>query len=271
MLSLLFRFRRLLSLLLCIFVSLWLKNSDLKERMRIAHGVQVTVLSPVQFVVTKVTALGNILRENRNLREENVRLRTENDMLREAKKDNEGFRQMLDYKASSTFSLISTEVVAARRDLLAQNLIINSGTLRGVKKDMPLIALQGVIGKVIEAYPFHSNIQLVSDPSSHTGILFPRTGVTGILECKNGYTPIVNVFIHNKIQPGDSVITSGLGGIFPKGLYVGKVRRVIPGDDMFNQAEIELNNGLDNVSHAFLLNIHTQWAPFSAPDSAVKK
>jgi rod shape-determining protein MreC len=250
MLSLLFRFRRFLSLVLCVFVSVWLKNSDLNQRMGVAHGIQVTILSPVQFIVSKANALGNVLRENRGLREENVRLRAENDILNEAKKENREFRRMLEYKEAST---------------------VNTGSMRGVRKDMPVITLDGVAGKIIEVYPFHSNVQLINDPSSRTGVLFTRLNVPGILECRNGYTPIINVFSHHPVQPGDSVITSGLGGIFPKGLYIGKVLRVTPGDDMFNSAEIDLHGGLDNVSHAFIMNLATQWKPFNAADTAVRK
>ena len=271
MLALIFRFRGFLSLLLCVFLSVWLKGSDLNRRARVAHGIQVTILSPVQYIVNKTNSLGNVVRENRSLREENVRLRAENDILKEAKKENERFRKMLNYQEVSGFTLIPTEVIAARRDLLSQNLIINSGTSSGVKKDMPLIAQEGVAGKVLEAYPFHANVQLINDPSARTGAHFARLNVPGILECKNGRIPIINVFTHNDVQVGDSVITSGLGGIFPKGLYLGRVSRVVPGDNLYKQAEIDLHDGLDNIEHAFIMNIPTQWKPFSPSDTAVKK
>jgi rod shape-determining protein MreC len=270
MLALLFRFRRILSLLLCVFVAVWLKNSDINRRMGIAHGIQVTVLAPIQFLVSRLNTLGHVMHENRKLREQNVRLRVENDLLKEVKKENEDLRKMLGYKETSSFSLIPTEVTASRRDMLSQNLIVSAGTFKRVRKDMPVITLDGVIGKVIEAYLFQSNVQLISDPSSYTGALFARIGVPGILECKNGYQPVIRVFVHYDVRAGDTVVTSGLGGIFPKGLFIGIVSHVAPGDDLYKIAEIKLHQGLDNIEHVFIMDLKTQWRAFPAPDSARK-
>jgi len=267
MLALIFHFRKILSLLLTVLLSLWLFNRGPDERFRIARGLQATLLSPAQYVINKLNNVRDLLRENEELRTSLMVARTENDLLREMRQENGRLRAMLDYRAQSVFSLIAAEVIAHRSDFLSKNLMITAGSAKGVKKDMPVIGITGVLGKVIESYPFHSNVQLINDPYARTGVLFSRINVPAVLEYLNDVTPAVRLPAHHKIEAGDTVRTSGLGGIYPKGLTVGRVRRVVPENDQYNLIHVELHPGLTHVEHVFVLNISSRWQAF---EEAVK-
>ncbi|OGJ85634.1 MAG: rod shape-determining protein MreC [Candidatus Raymondbacteria bacterium RifOxyA12_full_50_37] len=261
MLSLIVHYRKFLSLVLTVLVSLWLSARDIHERYAIARGLQVTVLAPVQAVISKFSHIKNIIRMNRVLLEENARLKAENGMLNEAKRENMTLRKTVGYREQSPFILVPAPVVVQNQTAFGGNIIIAAGSLDSVKKDMPVISLQGVIGKILEVYPFTANVQLITDPFCRTGITFSRTNSPGILDCSSG-APLINTPAHSDILPGDTVVTSGMGGIYPKGLPVGVVASVRPVDNLFKTAEIRLHPGLDNIEHIFVMNIRTQWKPF---------
>ncbi|MFH0919037.1 MAG: rod shape-determining protein MreC [Fibrobacterota bacterium] len=263
MLALILRFRLFLSFALTLFISLWLINMEPGGRFAVARALQVTLLSPAQFLVNKINRFHNIFGENRRLLALDTRLTAENGILRETARENQQLRNLIGYRATSPFALIAAEVIASKRDILSRNLVVGAGTRDGARKDMPVIVLEGVVGKVIEAYPFHANVQLISDPFARTGALFSRINVPGILECRDGNIPTIQVYLHHNIQPGDSVVTSGLGGLYPKGLYIGRVSRVLPGDELFKTAEITLHSGFDNIANTFIMNMPTNWKPFT--------
>jgi rod shape-determining protein MreC len=264
MLALLFRFRLFLSLALTVFISLWLINLEASSRFATARALQVTVLAPVQFLINKVNRYQDLFRENRRLLTLNTRLAAQNSILAETAKENRQLRSLIGYRETSPFQLIAAEVIASKRDILSRNLVVAAGLRDGVRKDMPVIVLEGVVGKVIEAYPFQSNVQLINDPFARTGALFSRLNVPGILECKDGNTPSVQVYLHHDIRVGDTVVTSGLGGLYPKGLYIGCVSRILPGDELFKIAEITFHTGFDNIENTFVINLKTDWKPFTA-------
>jgi len=128
---------------------------------------------------------------------------------------------------------------------------------------MAVMVLSGVIGKVLEVFPFHSNVQLISDPLSRTGVFFQRINVPAILEYRNDIQPLVHLPLHHAVEIGDTVRTSGLGGIYPKGLFVGRVVRITPENDLYKLVEIELHRGVYNVENVFVLNLTPQWQAFS--------
>jgi len=233
-------------------------------RFALARTLQVTVLAPAQFLINKVNRIQNVFRENRRLLTLNTQLAADNNLLREIARENQRLRDLIGFRETSPYPLIPAEVIASKRDILSRNLLVAAGRQDGVRKDMPVIVLEGVAGKVIEAYPFHSNVQLISDPFARTGALFSRLNVPGVLECRDGHTPGIQVYLHHDVRPGDTVVTSGLGGLYPKGLYIGLVTRITPFDELFKTAEISFHSGFNNIENTFIMNIKTDWKPFSA-------
>lgn len=110
-------------------------------------------------------------------------------------------------------------------------IIIDRGTQDGVNKDMAVVTEKGLVGTVVEASPNSSKVQLLLDPRSAVGTLVqrPESRVAGIVE-GNPSDPMmprmINIPRNADVVEGDTIVTSGFGGIYPKGLIVGTVSDV---------------------------------------------
>ena len=111
-------------------------------------------------------------------------------------------------------------------------IVINRGSEQGITKDMPVVTPQGLVGNVIQVFGNTAKVQLILDPRSAVGSLVQRTeSRTAAIVEGSGTTPLsprmVNLARDADIIKGDKVITSGWGGIYPKGLVVGEVTAVV--------------------------------------------
>lgn len=140
---------------------------------------------------------------------------------------------MLDYKKSAPqFDFVTAAVVARDPGTWTNIIVINRGTAQGIAKDMPVVTSQGLVGNVVQAYSSTAKVQLILDPRSAVGALVqrPESRVAAIVE-GNGARPLsprmVNLARDADVIKGDQVITSGFGGIYPKGLMLGEVVDVV--------------------------------------------
>jgi rod shape-determining protein MreC len=258
--SLFFRFHGAFLLLLTSLLSIALLQARPERKQSLALGLQVTVLAPAQYLLHKITSLKSLSRENHRLKEENIRLSLAAAGLKEAGAENVRLRNMLGFTAPAALPLIPAEVVGHNPGPGLTTLIINAGSLRGVQADMPVVTSTGLVGKVIKSYTFSALVQLLVDPNSRTGVRFSRLREPGILRCDDGDRPLIQVAAYVDIEPGDTVVTSGLSGIFPKGLPVGLVKQMFlaPGS-IFKQAEIRLFSYPRTVEEVFVLQNTPSW------------
>ena len=203
-----------------------------------------TVLAPVQSIVSSVgfnfrkasLSTGELMtayRDNQTLRAENEEIRQNNLNVTEIAAENSRLRAMLDYKkVANQFDLVTATVVG--RDLGTWNstIIINRGSADGITKDMPVVTPQGLVGSVVNVYTKVAKVQLILDPRSAVGTLVqrPESRVAAIVEGSNAspLTPkMVNIARDADIIKSDKLITSGFGGIYPKGLLIGEVVDIV--------------------------------------------
>lgn len=203
-----------------------------------------TALAPLESVVSKVgfsfrqvgTSTGELMtvyRDNQTLRTEIEQLRQNNVNVTEIMAENERLRTMLDYKTRAPqFDFVIAKVVARDPGTWTSTIVINRGTADGITKDMPVVTPQGLVGNIVNAYGSTSKVQLILDPRSAVGSLVqrPESRVAGIVEGNgaSSLTPrMVNIARDADIIKGDQIITSGFGGIYPKGLLVGEVNDIV--------------------------------------------
>ncbi len=166
----------------------------------------------------------------RSLTEENIALRwrvrelsREVAELRDTKNENQRLRHILNFKQSSQYELLPAQVIGRDARNWYSSVVIDRGTRDGVKPDMAVIGDDGVVGKVIESAPEVSTVLLIVDKRSRIGGIVERTRENGVMEgtsfntCRLSYLPR-----RAEARAGDRVLTSGLGGIYPKGLYIGE-------------------------------------------------
>jgi rod shape-determining protein MreC len=110
---------------------------------------------------------------------------------------------------------------------------LNKGRDDGIKKDMPIISRQGIVGRIIETSATTSLALLITDPRSNIGIVIQRNRIRGILEGTGSGLRLVFIRQLEDVKVGDRLVTSGLSGIYPKGIIIGEVSEVSKGQDNF--------------------------------------
>ena len=121
----------------------------------------------------------------------------------------------------------------------------------------------GVVGKVVQVMHRISLVQLLKDPSNRTSVLFQSTRTVGILETENGNDFFVRCRSHETIEPGDTVVTSGLGGIYPRGLRVGIVKSIKKiRDPLFKEVYVKPSVNFNHLEELYIMRLSPQWAAF---------
>ena len=214
------------------------------------------VIAPVQGQMTRTADLvvGQVEQTTdiRQLQERNVELETlanglmvENVRLKDLERENEILRQLLNYTRNNPQFTYEATTVRGRsigRDPtnLLYFLFLDVGARDGVAKDMPVITDRGLVGRVTAAGPNSSQVLMLIDPSSSVNALIQNSRVTGLVKGNiDGSLTMERIPPGEEVNPGDIVLTSGLGGNFPDKLVIGQVIEVTQRDqDMFQIARI---------------------------------
>ncbi len=260
--SLLLKYKSLISFVFTVSISLWMVSLGTTDKIQTASTLTSTIFLPAQFVVHQLAKVKNIWQENKNLRKEVSELRIKNSMARDMVIENKRLRNLVDFKKTSKFKLIPAEVIGQNPDRLCHSLIINVGKCDSVEKNMPVLSTKGVIGKTIRVSKHISQVQLLSDPNCRISIINQRSRITGIIKPKNisNSISIITTNEYSDAQVGDTIITSGLGGIFPKGLLVGCIEKIEKDNyKTFKDLHVHLYADFNYVEEVFVIKRKAVW------------
>ncbi len=170
--------------------------------------------------------------ENQALKKEISILKQDQIQAKEAFAENIRLRELLNYKQSqSKYILLTAKVVGFNPSGIDGSIVIDKGKNDGVSKDMAIITIDGLVGTVVEPYKYSSRVQLILHPKIAVGgiVQRPDSRTAGIVQgdASNPYMPnMINLPRDADIIADDIIITSGFGGIYPKGIAIGKVASV---------------------------------------------
>lgn len=168
--------------------------------------------------------LRSVRQENRHLQEEIEALRSRLRGLEETGRENQRLRSLLGLQERVPFTVAPATVLAKDATNWFHTLLIDQGTHHGVERHMAVIAPGGLVGQVVDVSSSSARVQLITDPVSAVGVLLQGTRVTGLLVGgQSGRLRIKYLPARAEIPPGEVVITSGLGGVYPKGITIGRV------------------------------------------------
>ena len=167
--------------------------------------------------------------ENRELRKQLSELSTRVAQIGELERENREFRYMLDFKNRSELKLVSAKVIGRDPSNWWNSVLIDRGTDDGIERDMPVVCVEGLVGKTIEVTKNHARVILIIDENCKVSGWMRESGQYGIVQgniltggndfqCRMTFIDRTS-----EIKDKDKVYTSGLGGIFPKGLLIGAV------------------------------------------------
>ena len=197
------------------------------------------VTSPTQALIARIhksaVSLWTTYRGWRDLQAENLALRDEVEKLRlealqaaEIVEENARLRRILVLKERLPLETLPGEVIGKDGGGWVRSLTVNRGRGDGITRLTPVIAADGLVGRVVAVRARGAVVQLINDPSSTVGAMVQRTRVQGVVEGEPGGNLRFRYLVREGrgVETGDVVVTSGLGGLFPKGLPVGRVMRV---------------------------------------------
>jgi len=246
------RIRALALLGIVAGVCLLLLTLQMRGRSVGASDALALVTTPIQTVLARVNraTLGgwgpyadwkNVRAENRRLRDETQRLPVEALRVTETDAENQRLRRLLTLKESLPLETMAGEIIAREWGGWVRSLTINRGRGDAVARLTAVIAPDGLVGRIVDVRAGSSVVQVLTDPASTVGAHVVRTRTPGIIEGEPRGTLRFKYMARDGsgIQVGDVVVTSGLGGLFPGGIPIGRVRTIDDrGSALFSYAQV---------------------------------
>ena len=239
-------------LIFLLALSLISANLHSRDNMSFFESLVVGITAPVQKVVWGVIdGIGSIWRgyfylvglekENQALKKELQELKLQMNRYREADLANQRLRALLNFKKSIATPLLPAQLVAFDPSGWFQTILIDKGRNDGVVQDMAVVSAEGLVGRVIGVSNHHAKVLLILDGNSAVDAYVQRSRARGVLVGLGRELCLLKYVQRNEdVQVGDKVISSGMGGVFPKGLLVGTVQEVVRGSSgLFQRVEVE--------------------------------
>jgi rod shape-determining protein MreC len=207
--------------------------------------------------------------ENLALRAENDRLRLENTRLVEAEKENERLRRTIEFAERTGFKAKPAAVIGSDVSTWFRTVTIDRGSSDGIERGMAVITPDGVVGRVHEIARYASKVLLLTDSNSSVDAVIQSTRGRGIVAGRLG--PVLEMrYVHwtEKVEVGDVVVSSGMGGVFPKGLPVGVVSAVDQtSKGLFKRVDVTPSVDLSRVEEVLVVTAFDSkdYEPVAAP------
>jgi len=225
-----------------ILVALLFFSAQLRERgatntfERVVLSVTAPLQAGVDFLCDGVAGVWGDARgyfgnagEVARLQEENRRLRVELQQLAEVRLENERLSRLLAFREASGMQAIPARVIAEDASSWFRTVMIDRGSIDGIGEGMPVVVAEGVVGRVIKTAPHESRVLLITDASSAIAALVQESRARGVCRGQGEKLTFDFAMHWEEIAEGDLIVTSGTGGVFPKGLTIGSVSRVSQG------------------------------------------
>ena len=167
--------------------------------------------------------------QNKDLRQEVQRLRLEEASLAEDARQGQRLQALLGFKEKYPADLVAAQVIGTSGSENSRVLYLDKGSNDGLAPDMPVITPDGIVGKIRDVSDHSAQVLEISDQTSGAGIMLEKTRIRGVLRGNAlGQPEVINMLPDERIAPGERVLTSGGDQVFPRGMMVGTVEKVVP-------------------------------------------
>lgn len=243
--------KRLIFLLIGVILLVALISWTLSDRDKVSLPEQIIkdtvglgqniVAKPAGYVTGLINSVDDLLNtydENKRLKSRLEEFGTLQAEVNELEVENKKLQKLLDKKTDlRVYDPIQANVIARNPDQWEEKLILNEGSSNGVKNNMAVLTSEGLVGKVVQTTPYTSEVELLSTNNTNYRVSATVSSkgkeARGLIEgydAKRGELMLKRIDSKLKIKKGDKVTTSGLGGIFPKGILIGEVTKVTTDD-----------------------------------------
>lgn len=245
------------------------------------RGGFMTVTTPLRVVGSALTTpfqvLGNVFSNLTatqetlsDLREENERLLAKNAELQEEAQAAKRLQDLLGLQSSYSLQSTAARIISTSTDSWSRTVVIDRGSSSGLAIGMPVTNSSGAIGQIIECGPTSATVRLIADENSSVSALVQSSRAQGVLKGSAGGTlHLTLIATDQSVSVGDSVVTSGLGGVYPKGLPLGRVLSVNKNDgDLYYTIVVEPPSSAESFEEVLVITSLTENQKANSEDIA---
>jgi rod shape-determining protein MreC len=226
--------------------------------LEVAAPVQKAITRPVHFVRDtwrRYVALVDLQAENEALRADLARLEEENLQYREALVSSGQLRRIAEMRRDFEVPLLPADVVGQDASPWFRSLLLDRGRAAEVRSGMPVMVEQGVVGLVSATSPHAARAMMILDRRSAVDAMIQRSRARGLVRgLGTGELEFEFMVRGDDVKEGDEVITSGVGGVYPKGLRIGTVRSVnADRSELLHTARVEPSVDFGRLEQVFVM------------------
>jgi rod shape-determining protein MreC len=219
---------------------------------RIIHGARMGA----GYLWQDYLDLRHVREQNQDLQKTIDRLRLEQAQMLEDAKQGQRLQAMLNFQEKYVYKTLAAQVIGSSGTDQSRVFYIDKGKNYGLEPDMAIITADGIVGKVREVLPTTAQVLMINDQTAGAGVILETTRIRGILRGNSAGQPqIVGVLQDQRIQPGEKVLTAGGDQIFPRGLPVGVVEKVVrdPDRDSFINVIVKPAAHIDRLDEVLVI------------------
>jgi rod shape-determining protein MreC len=214
--------------------------------------------------------LRGVRKENEALQNEIVQMKMREVRMVEDANQARRLQLLLGFKEKYISQTVPAQVISTTGSEFSRAIYIDKGTRDGIAPDMPVVTPEGVVGKVLHTYQTTSLVLLINDPTSGAGVILEKSRLQAILKGDvraTGTLMLSNVMSDEKVEVGERILTSGGDKIFPKGMVVGTVAAVAPGQDIFLNIRVRPATSLSKLEEVLIITKMDERTPDAVADA----
>ncbi|MGB8258958.1 MAG: rod shape-determining protein MreC, partial [Terracidiphilus sp.] len=219
--------------------------------------------------------LHRVREKNLELQKTVDRLRLEQAQLLEDARQGQRLEALIGFQQKYIYQTLAAQAIGTSGSDHSRVFYLDKGSADGLARDMAVITPEGIVGKVREVFPHSAQVLAINDQTSGAGVILETTRIRGILRGNaEGRPQIVGILADQRIQPGEKVLTAGGDQIFPRGLPVGVVEKVVrdPDRDSFIDVVIRPGARLDRLDEVLVItSAQPRFAPEQEQDLATSE
>ena len=200
--------------------------------------------------------LHNVREQNKDLLKTVDRMRLEEAQLLEDARQGQRLQALLDFQQKYLYKTVAAQAIGSSGSDHSKVFLIDKGADAHLEPDMAVITADGIVGKVREVFPHTAQVLAINDQTSGAGVVLESTRLRGILRGNAfGQLQVVGILADQRIKPGERVVTAGGDMIFPRGLSVGVVDKVVrdPERDSFVDILIKPAAHIDQLDEVMVI------------------
>lgn len=244
-----------------IALSVFMLTRPEDSKISAVRSISSFLLYPVGRAGDYFVSVEELSAENDRLRELVVSLSHENERLTQFRDERNRLRELLGFRKDSFYEFMPCDVIARSSSRFHHSITIDRGSDSGVLPGMPVVGYRGLAGRVTQVFPSSSRVLLLNNKSVSVSCLVKRSRVVGVLSWERG-----NLFSlgfvgkEEDVLPGDTLITSGFGRVFPKGFPVGTVvHSTEEKTELSRRVGIVCMTDLNKLEEVFIITSGRDW------------